>query len=677
MQKLTREHLAQFRFPSDPQLAPQGRHLAYRLAEVDCAANRYPARIRVYDTETGRDFALTSGPVGQPLRFIDATTLSFVAEREENGPGRAAEGEPETKLYRISLEGGEAELWLRLPYAVKDYHVVGEDELLLLIEETPLSRRRAALSEEEKRRLKTELEDEADYVVLEEAPYWENGASYTSAQRQRLYRYRIAQQELLPLVECRPEEQLQLMDFDRARGRAAYLRFAQAPTLELFQRLFVLDLNTGEQREIAFPHPQMIEEALFGAEALYVFASDARAHGLNQNGSLYVLEDGDTEPRVIAAAVSPWNSVGTDVFFGGGRSMLAADAGVYTVLTEETDSYIYFIARDGTRRRLSACGGAVGGLAPAPAGDAGAELYFVALRGLKGPELYALKGGEERALTRHNAWLEDFALSRPERLDFAWAGRSLRGFVLKPANCTAGRRYPGILTIHGGPKTVYGDVLHHEIQLLAAAGYFVFYTNPPGSDGYGDDWADIRGRYGEEDYACLMHFVDCVAAAYPELDAARLGVMGGSYGGFMTNWIIGHTQRFKAAVTQRSIANWFSMYGISDIGYYFTEDQTQADPWKDAEKLWRHSPLKYAPQMRTPTLIIHADEDYRCPLAEGQQLFTALKLHEVPSRMVIFKGENHELSRSGKPRHRLRRLREIEAWLGAYLKPEDAPEAQG
>ncbi len=140
-------------------------------------------------------------------------------------------------------------------------------------------------------------------------------------------------------------------------------------------------------------------------------------------------------------------------------------------------------------------------------------------------------------------------------------------------------------------------------------------------------------------------------------------------GGFMTNWIIGHTKRFKAAASQRSISNWISKFATTDIGYFFVEDQQASTPWKDVEKLWFHSPpLKYADKVVTPTLFIHSEEDYRCWLAEGLQMFTSLKYHGVESKLVLFKGENHELSRSGKPKHRIRRLKEITQWFNRHLK---------
>jgi len=205
--------------------------------------------------------------------------------------------------------------------------------------------------------------------------------------------------------------------------------------------------------------------------------------------------------------------------------------------------------------------------------------------------------------------------------------------------------------------------------VLAAAGYAVIFSNPRGSDGRGNEFADIRSAYGSRDYQDLMEVTDAALERFDFIDRDKLGVTGGSYGGYMTNWIIGQTDRFKAAVSHRSIANWISMFGTTDIGYYFVEDQYQgATPWSGMDKLWEGSPLKYADRVSTPTLFIHSEEDYRCWLTEGLQMFTALKYHGVESRLCLFKGENHELSRSGRPKSRIRRLKEMLDWFDKYLK---------
>lgn len=164
-----------------------------------------------------------------------------------------------------------------------------------------------------------------------------------------------------------------------------------------------------------------------------------------------------------------------------------------------------------------------------------------------------------------------------------------------------------------------------------------------------------------------MTFTDRVIEQCPFIDRNRMGVTGGSYGGFMTNWIIGHTQRFRAAVSQRSISNWISKFATTDIGYFFVPDQHLTNPWDGVDKLWEHSPLKYADKVQTPTLFIHSEEDYRCWIPEGVQMFTALRYFGIESRLCWFRGENHELSRGGRPRSRIRRLEEITRWFKLHL----------
>ena len=167
-----------------------------------------------------------------------------------------------------------------------------------------------------------------------------------------------------------------------------------------------------------------------------------------------------------------------------------------------------------------------------------------------------------------------------------------------------------------------------------------------------------------------MAFTDEVLKRYPQLDEKRLGMMGGSYGGFMANWIIGHTDKFAAAVSQRSISNWISLSMTTDIGHTFDMEQTNANPWSNPDLMWIQSPLKYADKAKTPTLFIQSDEDYRCWMGDAIQMFSALKFFGVETRMCLFHGENHELSRSGKPTHRVRRLTEMMNWFEKYLKAE-------
>lgn len=298
------------------------------------------------------------------------------------------------------------------------------------------------------------------------------------------------------------------------------------------------------------------------------------------------------------------------------------------------------------------------------------SILFIGFRGTKLQEIYKLEQDEEKQITEFNDWVQkERSISVPEKLTVETApGVSIDGWVLKPADFDKNKKYPAIFDIHGGPKVVYGEIFFHEMQYFVSQGYAVFFCNPRGSDGKDNSFSDIRGKYGTMDYDDLMKFMDSVLKEYPIIDPEKVGVTGGSYGGFMTNWIIGHTDRFKAAASQRSISNWISKFNTTDIGYFFVGDQIAATPWTNFEKLWQHSPLKYADKVKTPTLFLHSNEDYRCWMAEGLQMFTALKYHRVPSKLILFRGENHELSRSGKPKHRIRRLKEIVEWFDKYLK---------
>lgn len=273
--------------------------------------------------------------------------------------------------------------------------------------------------------------------------------------------------------------------------------------------------------------------------------------------------------------------------------------------------------------------------------------------------------GNEKALVENKI---KTSIGQIEEFFFDSNGDKLRGYVLLPTDFDKDKKYPTLLSVHGGPKTEFSDIFHHEHQVFANDGYIVIYTNPHGASGHGIKFSDIRGKYGDIDYKDLMNFVDEAIERYPQIDKDNMGVYGGSYGGFMTNWIISHTDRFKAANAQRCISNWISFYGVSDIGYYFATDQTDSNPWDSLDKMWELSPLKHAKNVKTPTLFIHSDEDYRCPLEQALQMYTRIKLNGVETKMFIFHGGTHELSRSGKPKGRLKRLTEIKNWFDGHLK---------
>jgi dipeptidyl aminopeptidase/acylaminoacyl peptidase len=245
---------------------------------------------------------------------------------------------------------------------------------------------------------------------------------------------------------------------------------------------------------------------------------------------------------------------------------------------------------------------------------------------------------------------------------------------MRPAGYEAGRRYPVVLYIHGGPHSAYGEGWFDEFQSLAGAGMFVLFTNPRGSSGYGPQFSNmIRGRWGDEDYMDLMKAVDIVAAR-PDVDSTRMGVSGGSYGGFMTAWITTKTNRFRAAQADRMISNWVSWYGTSDA-QSLTEGEFFGRPWENWELYIDLSPIKYADKVRTPTLIVQSEEDFRTPMQDADQWFMALKKHGVAAEFVRYPRSTHDLSRTGEPWLLVDRLHRIRQWFSHWLKDETAVRA--
>ena len=394
----------------------------------------------------------------------------------------------------------------------------------------------------------------------------------------------------------------------------------------------------------------------------YLFAKDMKESGLNSNSHFYTLDDG-IATRALDFGLSSYNSTGADVRFGGSITTRVINNHFYFVGTYQTGTILYKF--DGQKLDKLFDTDSIDGWTVLDD-----TFYAIVLHSSKLQEIYALdfnSNGLNQLTDINKNLLDDKYVAKPKHHIFENDGVKLDGWVLTPQSYDLTLKYPAILDIHGGPKTIFNANYYHEMQVWANLGYIVFYINPRGGDTYGHEFSDIRGKYGTIDYEDIMAFTDYVIDHYA-VDESRMGVTGGSYGGFMTNWIVGHTDRFKVAATQRSISNWISFYGTSDIGYYFGPDQTAVDPIIDFEEAWNQSPLKYVNNIKTPLLFIHSDKDYRCPIEQAMQLYTAVKHRGVDTRFVLFKDENHDLSRSGRPQSRVKRLEEITAWMNQYLK---------
>jgi dipeptidyl aminopeptidase/acylaminoacyl peptidase len=285
-------------------------------------------------------------------------------------------------------------------------------------------------------------------------------------------------------------------------------------------------------------------------------------------------------------------------------------------------------------------------------------------------EVVAVGNAEERRLSHENdALLETLEVACAEPFQVTSSdGQIVHGWLVKPPGFSERKKWPLVLEVHGGPETMYAATFVHEFQVLAARGYAVLFTNPRGSKGYGEAFTSrIFADWGNQDAADCMAAVDA-ASQWRWVDTARLGVTGGSYGGFMTAWLVGHTNRFRAAVSQRGCYNFSSFYGTSDIGPWFG-DYILGGPVYEREALYRErSPLTYARNMRTPLLLIHSEQDLRCPIEQAEQLFVQLRrMGKTEVEMVRFPEESHNLSRSGRPDRRIERLERIVGWFDSHL----------
>ena len=653
-----------YRFLSELKYAPDGSAAAMVVSQAN-EENGYDSCIWVYRPQTGFS-QLTAQGKEKNLLWLDSNTILFVSQRDSKKKKQAEQGEELTSFYRIPVDGGEAVEMFTVPLKVNSLKPI-KDTLYLLT--ATVDNARPDLSgktDEEKARLIAQYEKEKKaWQVIDELPYWSNGRHFTNKLRHRLYLFDIESQQLTPVSA--PMADVMEAHPSSCGKYIAYTAKEYQHLMPLKNTLYLYNIETGETKVI-LKDSYRISHFAFWKNGKIIFTGSLCLHfGNNENPCFYLCDLRTGEVSLLAQYDhSVCSGVGSDCRLGGGESFILQDDTLY--FTSVVGFYSNLYRLDANTGCIQMVCGDIGSIDQFT--KYGDSILAVAFCGDRLQEVYRIADGNaERLSGFNNEFFEKKDIKTPVYHPFVDEdGVSIDGWVLLPQDYDPSKKYPAILDIHGGPKSLFGNVYFHEMQYWASEGYFVLFCNPRGGDGKGNAFADVRGKYGTIDYEDIMLFVDKMLESYPAIDPARLGVTGGSYGGFMTNWIIGHTHRFAAAATQRSIANWLGFNYISDIGYYFGPDQQAADNWTDPEKLWFHSPLKYLNNAKTPTLVLHSDQDHRCPDVEGYQIFSALQRFGVESRMILFHGENHELSRSGKPDNREKRLAEITAWMDRFLK---------
>ncbi|MGP1375968.1 MAG: alpha/beta hydrolase family protein [Bulleidia sp.] len=645
MNKLNRaieiSDLAAYRLPMHLCENPSATVVAFEVQRADNEKNAYHRDIWVLENGALRQLTATSD--AGILAWQDERHLLISRHMPEDKRGQ-------TYVYRISLDGGEAVLWKTLPFICTALEKTSAGYYVACGQIDASAPDLYMASEKEREDYFKEVDKNKDYAVLDEVPYWANGMRFTNKKRTAVFLVsdtcRRLSEPLFDVASIATDKDTLYVHGAKMKSR-----------LSLYGQIDAYDLKTGKRHVVYGRRTHAMTKLFVLRHQLYVLATDMKAYGINETASIYKVEEKELK-RVYQPQVSLYNSVLSDTIESFGKQLVYNDH-LYSLATVENRTVLYRFDEKFKPHVLWDRDGMIADFVITK------EQIVLLYQDWKGPGnlyVYAQKKLRQISDFSKEAMAGRF-VSKPLPITYTSGVDKLTGWVLMPRNFQPHKKYPAVLNVHGGPRCAYGATFFHEMQVWASRGYFVFFTNIRGSDGRGDAFADIRGQYGAIDYQNLMDFTDAVLRKYPMIDAGRICVTGGSYGGFMTNWIITHTNRYCCAASQRSISNWISMSFIADIGPYFGFDQCGIKSPFDFETQWRFSPLRYAQSAKTPTLFIHSDEDYRCPLDQGMQMMQALTVQGVETRMVVFHGENHELSRSGKPQHRIRRLEEMTGWF--------------
>ncbi|MCG7344332.1 S9 family peptidase [Sporosarcina sp. ACRSL] len=656
MRNLQTEDLFKLQSVTNPQLSPDGKEAVFIKTHIDEEENKYISNLYHIDLATKETTQWTYGKhrVSSPKWSADGKQIAFLSNRDDKN-----------QLYILSARGGEAKKLTSFEKGVSSF------------EWSPCGTKiwfDASVKEGKKFTDKEEKDEKKkpEPVRVTKMKYKMDGVGLLPQDSfKQIGVIDIATEEVTQFTEGNHQHTLQAVSND---GKQLVIGVNRSENLdhEFRQPLYLVDIESKEETVI-------VEEqgyyggARFSFDDNYIaFVGSDRTFQNATHGNLYVYDTRRGNTINITESVDAPVGDYTVADHQQGASAPSAewtkDNHLYFQLSAMGDVRLYFATLEGELYPATAENEHVYGYAVHREGD----FALVAVSDPVNPgEIYQLTiaTGEREALTSFNKdYLQEVKLVKPEAIVFKGAKDwDVHGWLMKPAGYKEGEKYPLIVNIHGGPHTMYGNSFFHEMQLFAAKGYGVLYTNPRGSHGYSQEFVDaVRGDYGGGDYADIMASVDYVLAENEWIDGDRLGVTGGSYGGFMTNWIVGHTNRFKAAVTQRSICNWISFFGVSDIGYYFSDWQIAAD-MKDVETLWKHSPLKYAENVETPLLILHSEKDFRCPIEQAEQLYITLKSMGKETEFVRFPDADHNLSRTGAPNLRVERLNEITGWFEKYL----------